>query len=150
MSTITLRVLGEPVGKGRPRFNRQSGRAFTPKKTRAWEQVAAGEFGTQWAGRAPLAGPVSLKVTALFSRPAYMVCDHTSGRCKCEEKHPQREQLPHLKAPDLDNIVKAVGDALQLAGVVEDDKLVSRVEAVKLYTAVRGQPRVEVRIEVAS
>ena len=37
MDSVSFTVLGEPTGKGRPRFNTQSGRAYTPKKTVNYE-----------------------------------------------------------------------------------------------------------------
>ena len=34
----TVTIPGEPVGKGRPRFNRRTGRPFTPAKTVEFEK----------------------------------------------------------------------------------------------------------------
>ena len=36
---VRLTIPGEPVPKGRPRFSRFSGRAYTPTKTRNFEAV---------------------------------------------------------------------------------------------------------------
>lgn len=39
---IRFSVPGKPLGKGRPRFSRASGRAFTPAKTVSYEGKARG------------------------------------------------------------------------------------------------------------
>ena len=44
---VFIRLSGEPKGKGRPRFVKQSGRAFTPSATRSYE--AALRFAAQEA-----------------------------------------------------------------------------------------------------
>jgi Holliday junction resolvase RusA-like endonuclease len=68
-NSVTIRLAGTPHGKGRARFVRATGHAFTPAKTRSYEaalRVAAGEA---MAGQAPFDGPVSVVVTALFPIP---------------------------------------------------------------------------------
>ena len=39
MNSIQFTVLGEPYGKGRPRFNRFTGTAHTPEKTESREAL---------------------------------------------------------------------------------------------------------------
>ncbi len=45
---------------------------------------------------------------------------------------------PHTSVPDVDNLVKGIGDMLQQAGVVEDDKFIVAVSARKQYNATGG------------
>ncbi len=41
--------------------------------------------------------------------------------------------IQHAKKPDIDNLVKAVMDAMTFAGVWRDDSLVWNVHATKIY-----------------
>ena len=62
MSATTFRVPGTPVGKGRVRFVRKTGRTFTPTKTARFEERVA--FFAEAAGLPLLSGPVELSVVA--------------------------------------------------------------------------------------
>ena len=131
---LRLTIAGPPLGKGRPRFSRATGAAFTPKTTAEWEGRARGEIAQQVpAGWALLDEPVAVFVTAVFPRPKSMICTHTSGRCRCEERHPQGQRLPFAKAPDGDNVEKIVWDAINAAGVWRDDARVVRHGARHYY-----------------
>ena len=141
----TYSVLGEPCGKGRPRFNRASGRVFTPAKTRAWEQTAAAEFAYQHGLHQPFNAPLAAVIVAVFARPKGLDCSHKRQPCSCADDW--RGRQPHIGKPDLDNIAKAVGDALQFGGVVADDSRIVEMMARKTYGAVGEQPRVEVTVE---
>jgi len=64
---------------------------------------------------------------------------------------PRPKSLPkkvtaHLRAPDLDKVVRAVGDALSQV-VFRDDRQVVDLVAMKRYAAEGDVPRVEVRVE---
>ena len=41
MKVLDVVIPGQPVGKGRPKFVRATGRAYTPKGTAEWERSAA-------------------------------------------------------------------------------------------------------------
>jgi len=142
---LDLTILGAPLGKGRPRLARQTGRIYTPALTREWEGAARAELASQlppaWS---PLDEPCAVYLTALFGRPARMICSHTSGRCRCEERYPQDRRLPYASRPDGDNVEKLVWDTLQQAGVMRDDALVTDHGARHRYVAVSEAPRVEV------
>ena len=125
-------ILGQPIGKGRPRFRRVSGHAYTPAKTVNWESLAAEVFADGWKG-APLDCPVSLEVTAVFARPKKLM----------RAKDPDG-RVVHVARPDLDNIEKAVADSLSKAGVLRDDSLICHSVAWKFYAAKDEGPRVEV------
>lgn len=125
-------VLGDPVGKGRPRFARQGDkvRTFTPARTASWEAMAREVFAGRWQG-GPLEGCVALVVTAVFRRPKRL--DRRADR-----------RNPHVARPDADNVLKAVGDALEKAGVVRNDSQVVRAVVEKAYARSDEGPRVEV------
>lgn len=123
-------VPGPPVGKGRPRVTR-TGHAYTPKKTRAWENGAALVFAPAWGGTEPAVGPLEVEVVAVKARRK---TDKTPGR------------FLRIVKPDADNVTKCVLDALQLAGVIKDDSHVSIVRAISLHAAAGEDPCVEVKV----
>ena len=129
-------IPGEPVGKGRPRATVRGGfvRTYTPKCTADWERGAAVVLANKWSG-APLEGPVSVGLLALFPRPQRMVW---------KRKPMPRE--PFTRSPDVDNVAKAVLDALEKAGVLSNDKLVWSLDCVALYCDGAEEPRVIVRV----
>ena len=129
-------IPGPPIGKGRPRATVRGGqvRTYTPKRTQQWEAVAASTLMAEWS-EAPLDGPVSVGILALFPRPQRMVW---------KRKPMPRE--PYIQAPDIDNVAKAILDALQKAGVLRDDKTVWSLDCIALYCSGDEAPRVELRV----
>jgi Holliday junction resolvase RusA-like endonuclease len=115
-------VPGQPVAKGRPRFS-IAGHAYTPAKTKQWEDLAALCF-RQAIGTPMYDMPLKLEVTAYFQRPKRL----------CRRKD-SPNRVMHTAKPDGDNILKAVSDALQKAGVVLDDSCINRMVITKYYTA---------------
>ena len=122
---IKFFVPGQPVGKGRPRFTK-TGRPYTPKKTAEYEshvewtaRKAMWDNGRQTATDAPC---------AVFIDATYEIPPSYSKRrkvqCYAGEITPGK--------PDVDNVQKAILDALN--GVVYlDDKQVVLTMAVKRY-----------------
>ncbi|HJW76560.1 MAG TPA: RusA family crossover junction endodeoxyribonuclease, partial [Thermoleophilia bacterium] len=108
-------------------------RLYTPSATASWEAAAAAELRAAWAGKPPIERPVHLLVRAVARRPKRLMRQRDSAG-----------RLWRGVRPDADNVLKAVADAMQLAGVVRDDALIVRVEAESLYTAKHESPRVEI------
>ena len=129
-------IPGPPVGKGRPRATVRGGhvRTYTPKKTAHWEAVAASTLMESWDS-VPLDGPASVGIVALFPRPQRMLWK-TKPMPRC----------PYVQKPDVDNVAKAVLDALEKAGVLRDDKAVWSLDCVALYCSGDESPRVVVRV----
>lgn len=125
-------VPGTPVAKGRPRFSRRQGRAFTPTKTARFEQLVALE--AQAAGVRPvLEGPVELGVYAFWPMKGSSL------------KRSERPAVWKVTSPDLDNVVKAVSDALN--GVAyRDDGQVVKIVASKIHVSQRGTAHTLVEI----
>lgn len=113
---IDLTVPGQPRGKGRPKFVRATGRAYTDKKT----VNAEGEIVDAWnrAGAVRLPdGPLELDVTAVLERPqGHWKRDGSLSTAGVRSVWP-------VKKPDVDNIVKLVMDALN-GKAYRDDALV--------------------------
>lgn len=126
-------VPGPPVGKGRPRASTRGGRVrlYTPSKTAQWEGMACVVFRDAWGRRPPLDGPVEVEVVALFPRPQ---------RMRWKTKPMPRE--PFVSTPDASNVLKAVEDALEKAGVYRDDKQIWRATIEALYCSGDETPRV--------
>ena len=124
-------VLGEPQGKGRPRFG--NGHAFTPKRTREYEDLIADSYVSQH-GEIFEEEPIDVTIRAYFRIP-----DSKPLRFKRAAK--LGIELP-TKKPDIDNIVKVVLDSLN--GVAySDDKWIVNLTCVKEYSE---EPRVEIDI----
>ena len=138
---LELEIPGEPVGKGRPRVVSAGGfaRAYTPKKTVEWENLAAWYFQSQWKGRPPHGGPVVMEVHAVKSRPKRLL----------RKKDPDGLIVRPSK-PDLDNCVKIAGDALERAGVLKNDIQIVEIHAYSWYAERDGAARVTVRLSEVS
>ena len=147
MKGLTVRIEGEPVAQGRPRFSRFSRgrplavpRAFDPTASREWKRAARIRFvlAIQESGaERPFAreGPVEVRVLAVFPCP---VADH--------RKTIPAQRRPHAKRPDGENVAKAVLDAG--TGVLwTDDSQVSDLHVHKRIGAQGEAPYVEVTVE---
>jgi Holliday junction resolvase RusA-like endonuclease len=125
---------GAPVGKGRPRFVRQSGQVYTPPRTANYEAVLQWAAQLAMAGRAPLTGPLAAILTA------YMPTAPSWSKKKLAAAL-AGEIRPRL--PDWDNLAKAT-DALN--GVVwRDDSQVADGRVIKLYS---DRPRLEIEVSL--
>lgn len=123
---ITFTIPGKPVGKGRPRFARRGNfvSAYTPEKTASFENLVRLFASHEVGGRPLVTGPIELGVSVFISPPA-------SWSAKKRSKAILSGERPTTK-PDLDNIVKLIGDALN--GVLyEDDKQIVEIHAGKHY-----------------
>lgn len=130
--TLTIRLLGEPVPKGRPRFT-LAGHAYTPHRTRKYEEALAFQAQVTMGNREPFAGPLEVTVFAFMPVP------------RSWPKRKQAEALAQLvlptKRPDCDNLFKIM-DALN--GVVwRDDAQICKAHTVKRYA---DTPRLEIEV----
>jgi Holliday junction resolvase RusA-like endonuclease len=114
---------------------RATGHAFTPAATRKYEshlRLAAQEA---MAGRAPLDGPVKVRVVAAFPVPASWSrrkrADALAGIIR-----------PTVK-PDADNLIKCVGDGLN-AVIWRDDSQIVTASIAKIYS---DRPALRIEIE---
>jgi Holliday junction resolvase RusA-like endonuclease len=118
---ITIRLAGVPKGKGRPRFSRASGRAYTPEATRSYEGALRYAAQQVMGDRPPLEGPLMVVMTAGFPIPASW----------SKSKRAAAYYAPCK--PDADNLAKVL-DALNEV-VFKDDKQVVCLNMRKVYTA---------------
>jgi Holliday junction resolvase RusA-like endonuclease len=127
---ITFRVALIPTAKGRPRLGMVKGhaRAFTPEKTRTYEETFA-SMAQQHAPPVPLTGP--LAVTLSFELP--MPTSWPAWRKAAAGWHFEGRR------DDADNIAKAVLDAMSRTGAWWiDDAQVCRLLIAKVWSATPG------------
>lgn len=120
---VVIRLAGEPRGKGRPRFSRATGHAFTPERTRSYEGALRYAACEAMRGKVLFDGPLSVRMRAVFAIPASM--------SKGKRQLATCGLLRPVKAPDADNILK-VTDALNNV-VWRDDKQVVEATVSKFY-----------------
>ena len=133
MESMKFIIHAVPKPKGRPRVTR-SGHAFTPKATREYEQLIVSEWEKQWGGIEPIKNPIAVRV--MFYMP---IPKATSN--KARERMAAGLEVP-AKKPDIDNLLKAVLDALNGKAYHDDNQIVD-ISAEKRYSS---NPRTEVLI----
>ena len=139
--SISFKVPGIPQGKGRPRYTVRGGyvRTYTPAGTARYEASLVSAMKAVWQGREPLREPVRLSLLILFPRPKRM----------CWKRRPMPRE-PHTAKPDTDNVVKAVCDSLEKAGIVCNDSKIWSVLAEKQYASGNEEPGVFVCVSAKS
>jgi len=123
---IRFEIPGDPVAKARPRVVRVGPftRAFTPDRTVRFEDSV--RLHAQAAGAKCLSGAVALEVEAVWPMKGQ------------PRKRVPRPSSPKTTRPDLDNVAKAVLDALN--GVAYfDDGQVCELHVTKRHAA-QGEP----------
>ena len=104
----------KPIPKGRPRVNTKNLNVYTPKRTADYEEAVAWHY-KKYDGTLH-SGPLKLTVRFYFRGD---------------------KSKPHTKVPDLDNLLKALMDAIN--GVAwADDKQVTDIIASKHYADADG------------
>lgn len=129
-------VEGEPQGKERPRFSRKSGTVYTPAKTARYEKEIRDSFLAAGGKMIPAGSYVTVAVDAYFKIPKSYI---KGKRLACEHNINRPD-----KKPDIDNVLKAVLDALNKVAY-EDDKQVVEVRCRKWYSRSSGFLKISVR-----
>ena len=136
-------VLGEPQGKGRPRFgarySQAAGRAFvnvrTPEKTVAYENLVKIEYGMQTQNfRFEDGSQLDMRIMAYYGIP--------KSASKKKKAAMIEGRIRPTKKPDMDNVVKIIADSLNQIAYRDDTQIVD-CQCRKFYS---DDPRVEVRI----
>lgn len=133
MDAVTFIVPGEPVPQPRPRVSTRGGfaRAYVPSvhPVHAFRKAVAMQ--AKAAGLRDTGDMIDVGIVAAFARPK----SHRTAKGL-------RKGAPALPRPDVDNIAKAVLDALQ--DVIGDDTHVRRLSVEKQYSD-EAKTKVEVR-----
>lgn len=113
---LTITLAGPPRGKGRPKFIRATGHAYTPKPTAEYEGLLRHEGALVMDGRAPIEGPLNVTLVAYMPVP------------ESWSKKKRREALANTihptGKPDLDNLLKML-DAFNMVVWRDDAQIVS-------------------------
>lgn len=119
---ITFSVPGDPVPQPRPRVSTRGGfaRAYVPRDHAVHAYRRAIVAAAEGAGLTVQDEPLNVVIDAVFARPQSHM-----------RKAGVKPDAPRLPRPDVDNIAKAVLDALQ--EVIGDDTLVGRLVVEKSY-----------------
>lgn len=130
---LTFTVPGEPVGKARPRMTR-AGHTYTPGKTVSYENLVKLCFRNVYPNWVPVEDKITVALHAYYSIPK------SASKKKQVLMHDGR--IRPTKKPDVDNIMKAIADALNGIAYKDDSQIVS-ASINKWYS---DTPRVEVAI----
>lgn len=113
---FTISVTGDPASQGSHAIMNGRIVQVNSKKHKAWRTaIVSACIETLPEGWEPLDEPVELIVNFYMPKPVSV-----------------KRLLPSV-APDLDKLIRSVGDALAIAGVYADDSRIVRISARKLY-----------------
>jgi crossover junction endodeoxyribonuclease RusA len=106
------------------------------RQLRTWRQTIADAATKAMDGHGPLAGPCELDATFVFARPR---AHYRTGRHAGELKPSAPTHCD--KRPDLDKLLRAVGDALTGTALIDDATIV-KITARKHY----GSPAAHIEL----
>ena len=129
MAEISLSVVGDPASQGSHAIMQGRIVQVNSKKHKAWRnaitQTALATLPADWQ---PIDEPCELIVNFYMPKPASAT-----------------RSLPTV-SPDLDKLIRAVGDSLTDSGVVVDDSRIVRISARKLY-AIGIEPGATIKVK---
>lgn len=117
---VTFEVVGNPAAQGSKRHV-GGGRMVEMAKGHAPWRAAVAAAARDVAPDVPLDGPLTLDVEFRFPMP--------KSRAR---RLRDAGRAPKTTAPDLDKLVRAVGDALTAGGLITDDARITEVHASKV------------------
>lgn len=128
-------VPGKITGKGRPRINTNTCIAYTPTKTKDYEELVKEYFWIKYPKVQKIEGRTSVKIIAYFGIPK------NTSRIAKEEM--LKDTISPTKKPDIDNIAKIILDALNKIAF-KDDNQITKIEVEKKYAE---EEKIYVKIE---
>ena len=135
--SIELTIEGDPVGKGRPRVTTRGkfAHAYTPKKTKNYEQHVRNTYINKYNYSNMLHGPLESEVLAFFPIP--------KSASKKKKQMMINNIITNTHKPDIDNIEKSILDSLNGLTYDDDSQIIS-LKGEKRYS---DTPRVELKIK---
>lgn len=128
-------MIGDIVGKARPRMNTRTGRAYTPTNTKLYEYSLRQWFIREYPNFIPIETRVKVTIIAYFGIP--------KSTSKKKEAEMLQGNISPTKKPDADNIIKIVLDAMNKFAF-KDDTQVTKLEIEKKYD---NTPRIYIKVE---
>lgn len=129
MTTIT--IPGEPIAQ--PRHQVANGRAYIPAKHPIHAYKDSLRLVARQSFSKPLEGPIGVSLTFIFARPKRLKKTRTDRTWKDTK-------------PDIDNLEKAVLDALNGIAWMDDGQVAAVVEKTKVWAAIDEQPQTVVKV----
>ena len=110
MSSFTARIYGYPTPWARPRFQRRGAfvQVFEKKEVTDWKRTVQAQA-ILVKPEKPLSGPLLMRLTFHLPRPTSL----------------PKKIAHHVKKPDIDNLFKAIADALNGIAYVDDSQIVA-------------------------
>ena len=128
-------VPGKITGKGRPRVNTATAIAYTPTKTKEYEELVKQYFIIKNRCAKPLEGRLAVTIKAYFGIP--------KNTSKKQKEEMLNNNISPVKKPDIDNIAKIILDALNKLAFNDDNQIIKlRIE--KVYSE---EEKVYIKIE---
>ena len=128
-------VIGDIVGKQRPRVNTNTYIVYTPTKTKDYEKLIQQYFMIKYPNHKMLEGRIAVEIVAYIKLP--------NNISKKKAKEMLNESISPTKKPDIDNIAKSILDALNKF-VFNDDNQITKLLIQKKYSEVE---KVHIKIE---
>lgn len=132
--TRKLNLKMKPIPKARPRLGKYG--TYTPKTTVDYEKAVQLAYKNQFKKEEPFENPVQMEITFYFQVP---------------KSYPKKRRLqfaegdkPHTKRPDLDNLVKAMTDALNGLAYKDDSQIYAMV--IQKWETLR-ESNIEIKIQ---
>lgn len=147
MTALELMISGiaAPQGSKKIGKHRRTGAPLLiddNKSLKAWRERAEQQLRKAWAGRAPISSAVYVSLSFYLPRPA----GHYGTGRNAGILRPSAPLWPAVR-PDNDKLQRAVFDALQASGVLEEDSRVVGVTSWKNYAdAIEPGVRVSVSL----
>ena len=108
-------VPGKITGKGRPRVNTMTCMAYTPTKTKEYEDLVKQYFIIKYRCAKPLEGRISVNIKAYFAIP--------KNTSKVQVDEMLQGKISPVKKPDIDNIAKIILDSLNKLAFKDDNQI---------------------------
>lgn len=122
---VNFVIQGKVQAKQRPRFNRYSGKTYTPNETIAYENWVKTCYLEKYKDKELMEKPLRVTIKAYFEIPK-------STSKKKKQQMLNCEIFPTVK-PDTDNIAKSILDSLNGIAYL-DDKQIVKLEVEKYYS----------------
>ena len=127
MTKISFRVYGEPAPQGSKRHVGKGRMVESSKKLPAWRKAVT-QAARQVAPKQPLDCPVSVQAHFYLPRP-----------------QKPRFNVPAVH-PDADKLARAIGDAIEHAGIIRNDSRITHWEIHKHYADHTNPPGAHITI----
>ena len=128
-------VPGKITGKGRPRVNTTTAIAYTPTKTKEYEELVKQYFIIKNRCAKPLEGRLAVTIKAYFGIP--------KNTSKKQREEMLNNNISPVKKPDIDNIAKIILDALNKLAFNDDNQII-KLSIEKVYSE---EEKVYIKIE---